>query len=354
MTSGEHSNDVSQPENAESCRARACATWPRLYLDTAELLAVADGKVDAQLFSELLAGMIERRVILVISIEHMQDAIPRADPRAASRMADALERFPLRAVVLTEPHEIEPWGETPVDITIGMAPNIREILAAPAAAPFVGSLSNAQDHLFNAIRASQEVRRSTTIARPVGRIVWRCLVALVRGHDGGEPDHVVSAFERETGAALDGKVRAEVIAQLVPWANLLRDVGSVMDPAPENRTNLLLRIRETVDDKIHACSPGLYLAARLAHSQASNIARTVKRSDSVDGMHARYFPYVDIATCDRHVYACIVQHLPKARGTRRVRLFRNGCLRDVVSAVNQLPFVAGASDVSATPGDRGA
>jgi hypothetical protein len=338
-----HSRGATRGEDAQLRWVQACATWPRLYLDTGDLLRIADGAVDRDLVAELLARITDRRVILLVSVEHIQDALPRADCGAASRMADALELFPFRAVVLTEPHQIEPWQVVASDITIGIAGNIREILNSPAAVPVLRTLSTAQDHLHTASSSSQTTRRAAQLPPAVGKIVLQCLVALVGGRDGSEPDQVVAAFERELGALLDASVRTDVIAQLVPWAALLTQVAGIMDLTPERRLEILSRMRDTVDLDAYIHSPGLYLAARLATCLSRNITRAVLKSDSVDGMHVMYFPYVDIATCDRQVYSCIVQHLPVANGSRAVRLFQNGRFREVIEAISELPDVAPAS-----------
>ena len=58
--------------------AVACSKWPRLYLDTAEILYVADGKTPRAILDELVETMRARGVWLVVSIEHLQDALPRA------------------------------------------------------------------------------------------------------------------------------------------------------------------------------------------------------------------------------------------------------------------------------------
>lgn len=336
MASGD-AHHACQPPGEVEVSAVPCTTWPRLYLDTAELLDIADGTVGQQVLSGLIEEMALRRVILLLSVEHLQDALPRRSADAASRLADVVERFPYRAVVLQEPHEIEPWTDDTGDIAIAMVGNIREIVTAPAAAPVLARLTFAQDRLHAATHGAQQTRVATVLPRDTGTLALDCLVRLVRGRHGLTADDVMAAYEHERQDSLDAQTRSAVVAQLAPWADLLRELDRVFELTPERRLEILVGMRDTLDSQIHSKSPGLFLAARLATCLAANVARRVLRSDSVDAMHVRYFPYVDVATCDRQVYGCIERHLQAVRGPRRLVLCRNGRLSEVLGALRQLP-----------------
>src|SRR4051812_22792287 len=130
--------------------ASLAASWPRLYLDTAEILTIADGKADADVLRQLVAAMWARCVVLVISLEHLQDSLARADSSAPDRVAAALEHFPLRGVVVSGPSAIEPWQEGVDDIAIAPAANIRDVLMHPRREPILSELASAQDAVHNA------------------------------------------------------------------------------------------------------------------------------------------------------------------------------------------------------------
>jgi hypothetical protein len=142
--------------------------------------------------------------------------------------------------------------------------------------------------------------------------------------------------------ALVGCVTASV-PQLSKEASQVR-VGksdpdrSVEEIGPIEVVNGSVRsLRDSFDENSFVHSPGMFLARKLVACLGANVMRRPRRSDSVDGMHASYFPYVDVATCDRQTLAWLSSHIGKARGPRTPRLFRNGYLHDVAMALAQLP-----------------
>lgn len=327
-------------QDSEDLHRRACATWPRLYLDTAELAGIADGRTEPKVVAELLAAARRCCAILIISIEHLQDALPNACSDTRKRIADALELFPLRAVVLEGPSEIEPWDMTPEDIVIHVAGNTREILEHSAGQPVLRKLSTIQDRLHTVSAISQSVRRSPgAMGKQSPDLTIQCLVTLIGGRQGTDVSEILAGWERESGVFLDEGDRATVTRGLEPWAVLLREVEATVKPTETQRVMMLRSMREAPRQN----SPGLYLAQRLVSCLSANVGRTPLRSDCVDGLHAAYFPYVDIATCDRQVYACVCPHLPTIKGARNPQLFRNGHLSEVANALANLPIPMPAS-----------
>jgi hypothetical protein len=156
-------------------------------------------------------------------------------------------------------------------------------------------------------------------------------------------------LEQETGVALEGNDREAVMKQLEPWAALLRNFDAEYHLTDEMRGRMLSDLRDNFEKTSRLHSPGMFLARRLANCLNANVARRPLRSDSVDSMHASYFPYVDVATCDGQVFACLSPHVPTVRGPRNLRLFRNGQLRQVVSTLAEIRDSA----LSSTATDRG-
>lgn len=322
-------------------RALVVSKWPRLYLDTAEILRIADGKEHAELVSALTEEMRQRGVLLLVSIHHLEDALPKAvDPRTVDRVADALERFAFRAVVTKDPAEVEPWPGPTGDIEISPASNIRELLNAPAAAPVLHDLSAGNELIHetnNQFRDAQVSYSPASLERRAYELYIRGLCAIVLAETGADLDSILISCEASSGVRLTDDRRTVVRALLVPAFNLMAEASVRYGPTREQRRHILSQMGVSFDDESYRHSPGMFLAARVARCRIQNVTRVPQPSDSLDGQHASFFPYVDIATCDRQTYACVCTHLAKVSTPRRVQLVRNGRLAEVLAAVQQLP-----------------
>lgn len=135
--------------------------WHRLYLDTAELNEIARNRVDRALLRDLTKACEVHAVILVVSIEHMRDAMKPGDKDAPGRLADAVEVFPLRGLVDLGPDAIEPWSNEPADIKIDPWANVREVLLSPAAVPALAKQAKVQDATFAGDVAANTSMRTT-------------------------------------------------------------------------------------------------------------------------------------------------------------------------------------------------
>lgn len=311
--------------------------WPRVYLDSAILLDIADGRLDRGLLSRLLAAMTKRPKWLVVSRDHMQDVMSRTDAGNRDRFAAAVEQFPFRAVVHKEPHEIEPWTDGPRDIELRPVAAFRELLQEPAAAPYLAKLATAQEQLHVASSSAQAVRRTDPPLSPKGnKFVTRCLVTLARGWMGTDVPGILAMWEAEAEESLSDAERSSIISMLTPWAGLLSDYEREYSPSAEDRDKLLQNFRDSFDDASREHSPGMFLARRLSGCWHRNVHRKPRRSDSVDGMHASYFPYVDVATCDASAFSCLAPHIGAVSGIRRPILLKNGDLTALVEAVASL------------------
>ena len=75
-----------------------------MYLDTADLLNIGDGRVAA---GDLVRAMARTDAVLVVSREHVQDA-SHGDLSAVDSLIRGVESFPRVAVVMDGPHAVEP------------------------------------------------------------------------------------------------------------------------------------------------------------------------------------------------------------------------------------------------------
>jgi hypothetical protein len=307
---------------------------PRLYLDTGILLAIADDHVDPEILARLLSAVAQTRTFLVLSKDHMQDVVPRSDEYTRDRFVAAVERFPFRAIVDREPYEIEPWTDQPQDIGLHPIDDLGALLKHAKARPHLAALSAAQDLEYCAISASQDqLRIGSPLSRSGKKRFLQCCITLITGWMGTDVSEILAMWEEDSDGRLADSDRASIVGTIGPWAALLHEYERRSFLTDENRQRLLRDFRAAFDETSHFRSPGMFLARKLARSLHANVARKPLRSDPVDGMHASYFPYVDIATCDSGVFACLSPLVSSIKGIRNPRLFRNNDLESVVDAI---------------------
>jgi hypothetical protein len=318
-----------------------------LYLDTAELLYIADGRADEGLVRDLAQAMWAHCMPLVVSLEHLQDAIPRAtDPDTRNRVADALERFELRAVVIRSPGEIEPWTTPEADIELAPAANIRELLMSREGHHALVNLTSMHDALHAANVDFRELLLSdkATFRKAEYELWLQCFITLVRGWRGTDVGEIVSYWQAKSEIQISDAIRDSMRAHLQPVSDLVASLGDAMS-SEEARTHILTSMSHSFASEGHVSAPGLFLSGQLASCRSRNRTRIPTVSDALDGMHVTHFPYVDVATCDRQTYGCIIPHLEKIVRPRRPRIIRNGDLREVLRAVEGLPFPASPADL---------
>jgi hypothetical protein len=167
------------------------------------------------------------------------------------------------------------------------------------------------------------------VPRHLRSIYVGAIVTLVRGWMGLDVNAILDMHVERSDTPLTPADRATLVSALQPIVEHVRHVGPLADEA--ERTEGLRRLAEL--DR----SPGLSLAQRLVSARIRDVERKVLRSDHPDVFHATYFPYVDIATCDGQAYGALERVIGQVRGSRSVKLFRNGRLAEVLAHVQTLP-----------------
>jgi hypothetical protein len=79
----------------------------RLYLDTADLIAIADGDVPTSVVDDLHEAMRQVGGALVFSVHHAWDFYPRSDEPTRERVVAAMEQFPAVMFAESEPQSFE-------------------------------------------------------------------------------------------------------------------------------------------------------------------------------------------------------------------------------------------------------
>lgn len=318
--------------------------WPRLYLDTGDLIDIADGRIAPDVVRELTISCEEHAVLLVLSSAHLQDALMPEDPVSVDRLATALELFRLRCLVMKGPDVVEPWL-TPgaaQDIEIEGCSNIRAILTYPGAAPNLASMREVQDALHRAALSSKVARQvigDVPIPRHHRPIALQSTITQIRGWMGDDPAPVVLHHMEQDGGSPTANETVNLIMAQQPLTEVLREVSPLIDVHGFDRTELVRRMALSIASDGFKTAPGAWLAGNLQAGLAADISRTPLRSDSVDCLHAMHLPYVDIASCDAQSYAILSRHIRQAQGARNgtVSLFRNGRIVDIVAHIKSLP-----------------
>lgn len=318
--------------------------WPRLYLDTGDLLDIADGRTDPDVLRDLIAASEEHAVVLVISSDHLQDALMPDEPASVDRLATALERFRFRCLVTRGPLVIEPWPEAGAaqDIEIEGCNNIRQILTYPAAAPELASMREVQDALYRAALSSNAARRvigDVPIPRHHRPIALQSTITQIRGWMGNDPAPVVLHHLDRDGGTPTAEEAINLIMAQQPIAKVLHEIGPLIDARGFDRTELARRMVPSMASDGFTVAPGIWLAGQLQAGLCRDVSRNPLRSDTVDCLHAMHIPYVDIASCDAQSYAILSRLVERARGPRprAASLFRNSRLAEIVEHVRALP-----------------
>lgn len=316
----------------------ATQMWPRLYLDTSDLLDIADGTVDARVVEDLFAVIATRRIVVLFTVEHLVDIAAKGLSEGAEQLGKVAERFPWRVVVTTDPSVIEPWQQVGVDIGLQFAPNIREFFTHPAALPVVGHFSDFQDRVHlaeEAIRPNRttRARRLDSLSKRESELYWRTIITLVRGWLSTDIEQIMAFHVKSLDRPLEDRAYARVYDRVAMCAQFLQNTSSLLEEFDHGSEEILKQMIIAHDGER---APGLHLAMQFSMARRRDPGRTSQRSDTVDSMHAIHFPYVDVATCDRFSYSILKNLVKTTVGPRSPSLIRTGHLSEVVSELQKL------------------
>jgi len=324
----------------EEIVAKQFATrWPRLYLDTAVRNNI--GRDQEPLAERLLEAAKSHSVLLVVSFAHIRDAMKPGDRDAPELISNALERFWMRGLVTKGPREIEPWQSGPTDIEVSRWGNVREFLTSPARDKELVEHNDAQDTALVADIMVKAGFRSAAESGPVKKNLSKLEQALVSCAVqclalGLESD-AASAIERCASYGnytLSDEQRMMLFKQVLPAELALVAWRPYLDKLSDDERSMLLKqLRSTPD-----LAPGIALSNVVSYARHRDLTRNPDRTDSVDLEHCTYLPYVDVATCDNNVFGAVAKHLSSTRSAiRRVKLFRNGEIAELIRCLEQLP-----------------
>ena len=188
----------------------------RLYLDTADILDIADGRRDPEGVAELRAAVSETKTIVILSKDHFWDILPRCDEASIERVITALEGFPYVAIPLEEPHELEKISKT-ADVQLASPTSIRAFFIDPQTRKMASVLSTTAGFLHDA----EEARRSAAIADGPRKLsnkdqerLLQYAISLMRGVNGRTAEDTADFWDRHLDM-LEPEKRAAFMAVLI-------------------------------------------------------------------------------------------------------------------------------------------
>lgn len=318
--------------------------WPRLYLDTGDLLAIADENVAPELVQDLRAACNDHLVLLVVSYAHLQDTLQAADATTVDRFIAALERFRFRCWATRGPEVVEPWADldAPEDIEIEGCSNIREVLLHHVADPLFATMRELQDAIYRAAlttNALAKVTEKARIPRHHRPIALESMITQICGWRGDDPEPIVRHHLSLAGGTPTCQEIDRLILAQVSIAALMREVRPTLEANGVDRIDLMKKAVFSIANDGFKRAPGAWLSGKHCAGLWSESSRPPMRSDPIDCLHARYLPYVDIASCDAQSHKILSRYIGQVRGprSRTVALFRNGRIADIVAYIRTLP-----------------
>jgi hypothetical protein len=302
--------------------------FQRLYLDTSDLLDIADGRTPTEL---LLSTMEATRTLLVVSRAHAQDAIAPGDDVARERFIRALELFGTLLLVVDGPLTVEPLVEGVDDINVEPCSNIREILLSEGSAAWLNRERDWQEEMHLASQRSA-VRLATIppakqLRKAVEQLGWQCAITMIRGWLSDDPQVIVEYWQAKSNLELSPKERDRILTAMRAMAELLEPVRKLQ--ADQDTVDFQLRRWASAFGDAKGF-PGSMLSHGVAWELSRDRKRKRLRSDHVDVDHVAHIPYVDIATCDRAVIHMMRPYLAKIHARRGARVIRSGHIQDVI------------------------
>jgi hypothetical protein len=331
----------------------------RVYLDTADIMYIADGKAPVASVDRLRRALAAAPAAIVWSTNHPWDYYPTTDEATKDRFIDAMNQFPLVVGSYTEPQQFEPYPDgPPIDIELAHIPDLREVMDHPAASEALGPVGAVVEQVYEAEQAGLEALRATRGVPLYGKnheFFLQILITITRGQNATTVDEAI-AFWEARGLQIDPTARDVVRAQLESYGEMLRQLRAQFPELQNDATvtaSLRNALRAALDPDMHERAPGLYAQALLRKRKRANLDRNSRRSDMVDLMHVQFLPYVDVFTTDRENESILRPELPRIRKERASVLLRTRQLEAIADEIERLasvgPAVTPTSTESETP-----
>lgn len=351
------------------------AKAPRLYLDTALLIDLANGTWEPRYVDRLFGSVRDTGAVLVFGPGHMLDLHRGSDRATRARVFSLIDRFPAVATIKRAPLREDqrrldaiagrPEGEerrdwTPADLVLEEC--VRPILQDLERGGYEESAwmeTSAQAEGLSVAGTGFRTLVGSGKLDPAALSVFETVFAMeVRGEDG--VSHLMGrlpAFVRELPEVQESEARLRRLhlAASPFLATVLRPLIEQLEGTPEQFSRrsrpetsgipvgwLAIPNGETRWlSEASRFAPGLFLRAMLIQHRNHDRNRPPKPSDNADEQHVAVVPYMDVVTTDREVFSIVRRFLGKAKTVRRARMFRNGDRAGLLGEIERLGGIGG-------------
>jgi hypothetical protein len=289
----------------------------RLYLDTADLITIGDGKEESTTV-ELLALCEQLRVVLMVSLWHVVDA-RNADDASRSRILRAIDRFPYRALARVDGMELA-----------FMTFDSFEVLC-----------DENTDYLQRINSAANQVTEIAQSAPPPAKPGWELNLVKRALLDGvAKASTKEEAIER--ARAIFDKERRRLpkdrTAQMLTSISDVWDIRIQLEAAgiwcAEVVTEALTtRAESAVPDQ----NPGRHIGVLVDQHRSRQLDRAHQSGDAADIHHANFAPHVDIFTGDHDICTWLKKWRSSIPYVRDVQPLGSGKLGHVLALLRAWP-----------------
>jgi len=290
----------------------------QLYLDTADLISIADRKVNEETWRRLVAACDATQTTLLVSLWHVAD-LRSAPADAAQRVVDAVATFPRRALVsLTEDDVVV----IPLD---DLSALIREHRSG------IEVLNEITSH---ATMIEQSVESSAHLrAQRVVNLSTRVMVAMVAEVDDANALRVAQEMLHKFRRDIPPEQHDLILQSLMtsPFWQLRAQFRNLGWDAARIASEV-----EKRDVQVPTGSHlGRHLGALVHQRRIGQVDRGAQDGDVPDRHHVEFAPYVDIFTCDKDICAWIDEWRTKLPYARSLSAFRSNHLQLVVEELER-------------------
>lgn len=290
---------------------------PRLYLDTADLVTIGDGKVDAAVVNDLLRECERTGTVLVVSLWHVADA-RNAKPDGRHRIFDAVDRFPERALATLDDQGIS-------------------FLRIPSLAALIrehgDDLQVLYDHVNHATDLLQSAPARSGLPQWLVNLSGRVLQQTLQ-HAQSRDDamtlaraHLHKERRRIPPERVDGMLAA--IDQMWTLRGQLEQAG-VWQPDVLAQA---FSVRDVASDP--SGTVGEHIGVLVEQRRRGQRDRSVQDGDIADRHHVQFAPYVDVFTGDWDLCTWLNEWRSKVRYERDVFPIGSRRLGELVAKLAQ-------------------
>lgn len=284
----------------------------RLYLDTADLIMIGDGKEDPAVVRELFAQCERLDVLLVASLWHVADA-RNAPVDARDRIIGAIDTFPRRALT-----RLDDDGE----LVLLPIPSLKQVLDENGE-----DVQTILDQANNAVGIEQSAPPRGNVPLASLNLGKKLLLEVMTADTKEESLRLAQAFIHKNRR----KIATEQTDEMLQVVERMWSVREQLEPlgiwTPDVLTDALTKAEVA---KAGERPIGKHVGVLVDQRRRAQLDRRYQSGDLADRNHVEYAPYMDIYTGDHDICTWLVEWRSKLTYERPVVPISNRNLRKVV------------------------